>query len=441
MLTNVIHSPTFKVFGIALLALLMLIPLGEVQGLIGERSAMRATAVNAIAEGWGGAQKLGGAVLAVPHAIRVQTANGWTTQEVVEILLPDELTVDAVMQTEERHYGIYNTPVYTAAIKVSGRFRPEDLAGLPDADSYLWQRAELRIPIFDVHGIRRISSMNIDGGDHAFTPSENGVAGIGAVAVAFDMSSGVRDAHAFRFDMTLAGTESLHVAPMARRTSVHITAPWPHPTFNGMFLPATRRVDTSGFDATWQVLDLNRRFGQHWREGSERQGDVNAAAFGVALYQPAGTYQQNDRAGKYGLLFIALTFVVFFLFEVLKKLRVHPVQYLLVGLALATFYVVLLALSEQTGFTAAYAAAALSVVLIVSSYAAAILHAWRAGAVLGATMTLVYVLLYGLIVSEQHSLLMGAIALLVTVATLMHLTRKVDWYSATAAVAPAFAPK
>ena len=144
MLANTFHSPTFKVFGIGLLALLMLIPLGQVQGLIGERSAMRATAVNAIAEGWGGAQELGGVVLAVPRTIRVQTGNGWTTQEVVEIILPDELNVDAAMQPDERHYGIYKTPVYTAEIKVSGRFLPEDLATLPDAESYLWQRAELR---------------------------------------------------------------------------------------------------------------------------------------------------------------------------------------------------------------------------------------------------------------------------------------------------------
>jgi inner membrane protein len=441
MLSNTFHSPTFKVFGIALLALLMLIPLGQVQGLIGERSALRATATNAIAEGWGGAQELGGAVLAVPHTIRVRTATGWVTQEVVEIILPDELTVDAKMQPDERHYGIYKTPVYTAEVKVSGKFLPADLATLPDAESYLWQRAELRIPIFDVHGIRRISEMNLDGGDRAFTPSENGVAGIGAVAVPVDLSNSVGEVHSFRFDMTLAGTESLHIAPLARRTTVHIAAPWPHPTFNGMFLPASRRVDTSGFEATWQVLDLNRRFGQHWREGNERQADINAAAFGVALYQPAGIYQQNDRAGKYGILFIALTFVAFFLFEVLKKLRVHPVQYLLIGLALATFYVVLLALSEQIGFTWAYVAAGLSVVLIVSGYATAILHTWRAGVVLGAMMTFVYAMLYGLIVSEQHSLLMGAIALLATVATLMHLTRKVDWYSATAAVAPAFAHK
>jgi inner membrane protein len=160
---------------------------------------------------------------------------------------------------------------------------------------------------------------------------------------------------------------------------------------------------------------------------------LKSAGFGVNLYEPASVYQQNERAGKYGVLFIALTFVAFFLFEVLKKLRVHPVQYLLVGLALTTFYVVLLALSEQVGFAWAYLAAAASVVALVGGYASAVLRAWRAGAMFGSVIALVYALLYGLVVSEQYSLLMGAIALLGVVAALMYLTRKVDWYSATAA--------
>ena len=153
-------------------------------------------------------------------------------------------------------------------------------------------------------------------------------------------------------------------------------------------------------------------------------------AFGVNLYQPVDLYQQNERAGKYGVLFIALTFVAFFLFEVLKKLRVHPVQYLLVGLALTTFYVVLLALSEKVGFAWAYLAAAAAVVLMVGGYAAAVLHTRKAGAMLGMALALIYALLYGLVVSEQYSLLMGAIALLAVVAALMYLTRKVDWSKA-----------
>ncbi|HZX69369.1 MAG TPA: inner membrane CreD family protein, partial [Rhodanobacter sp.] len=144
---------------------------------------------------------------------------------------------------------------------------------------------------------------------------------------------------------------------------------------------------------------------------------------------PVDVYQRNVRAGKYGLLFIAMTFVAFFLFEVLKRLRVHPVQYLLVGAALATFYVVLLALSEQIGFGPAYALAAAAVALLVGGYAMAVLHARRAGLLLGGVLGLIYAMLYGLIAAEQYALLIGALVLLAMVGLMMYLTRRIDWYA------------
>lgn len=153
------------------------------------------------------------------------------------------------------------------------------------------------------------------------------------------------------------------------------------------------------------------------------------SAFGVSLVRPANAYQQNVRAGKYGVLFIALTFVAFFLFEVLRGLRVHPVQYLLVGLALCTFYVVLLALSEQIGFAASYALAAVATVAMVGGYAAAVLAQRRAGLVLGGLLGMIYGLLYGLVSSEDYALMMGSLALLLAVTAMMYLTRRVDWYA------------
>ena len=175
--------------------------------------------------------------------------------------------------------------------------------------------------------------------------------------------------------------------------------------------------------------DLNRRIAQRWHEREAGSIALDASAFGVALVQRASPYQQNVRAGKYGVLFIALTFVAFFLFEVLRGLRVHPVQYLLVGLALCTFYVVLLALSEQAGFAWAYVVAAAASVAMIGGYAVAVLRQRRAGWMLGGLLGLVYALLYGLVTSEDHALLMGALALLATVALLMYLTRRVDWYA------------
>jgi inner membrane protein len=241
----------------------------------------------------------------------------------------------------------------------------------------------------------------------------------------------------FSFSLTLAGTERFAVLPFARETNLHLASVWRDPGFDGAFLPVKRRVDVGGFEADWKVLDLNRSFAQRWREADMVQNAILASSFGITLTQPAGSYQQNVRAGKYGVLFIALTFVAFFLFEVLRGLRVHPVQYLLVGLALSTFYVVLLALSEQIGFAPAYALAAACVVAMIGGYAGVVLAARRAGFVLGALVAVIYGLLYGLVVSEDYALLMGSLALLAAVAALMYLTRRVDWY----ALAPAAATR
>jgi len=431
---------TVKALGIGFLALLMLIPLMQVRGLVHERRGLEIEARSNIAERWGGEQIVGGPVLVVPVRSQVHSDKGWTTQVSRHYLLPDLLHIDATLTTERRRYGIYETPVYIGDLAMRGQFRPEALAALTDAGGEpVWDKAVLRVPVSDVRGIRSLSPLRIDGKELALGPGGE-VAGMSATEVAWpiDAQRGAAPI-AFSLDMRVAGTASLRFVPLARQIEVAVAAPWPDPGFKGAFLPARHAIGASGFDAQWQVLDLNRSFGQHWQEGALAPHVLQASAFGLELYQPAGTYQRNERAGKYGILFVALTFVALFLFDALGRWRVHPVQYLLVGLALCTFYVVLLALSEQIGFAAAYALAAIAVVTIVGGYAAAAARRRAAGGVLGALLALVYALLYGLVISEQYSLLMGAIALLAAVGALMYLTRGVDWY-ALGPVAPPLPP-
>jgi inner membrane protein len=437
MAMSMFQSITFKVLGIGFLALLMMIPLGQVQSLIGERNGLREQAVASIASRWGAQQQLGGPVLAIPKRVRQQTSTGWTTHESTEIVLPDQLGFSGTLAPDIRSYGIYETPVYTAELKLAGSFLGSDLKALASADTtYLWDHAELRLPVSDVRGIRRVSVVRFAGAQYNLGPGQADVGNVGTIAVPLDLTD-FQQSLPFELEMTLAGTQSLELLPLARRTEAQLASTWSNPSFDGAFLPAERRSDAAGFDAHWQVLDLNRNFGQHWQQDADHDQNLRGAAFGVSLYQPAGLYQQNERAGKYGVLFIALTFVAFFLFEVLKKLRVHPVQYLLVGAALTTFYVVLLALSEEIGFAWAYAVAAAAVVAIIAGYASAVLRARRSGLILGALLALVYALLYGLIISEHYSLMMGALAALASVSTLMYLTRKVDWYTTTAMSAAA----
>ncbi len=254
---------------------------------------------------------------------------------------------------------------------LTARFDEMDLAALSRPDeSYALDRLQLRLPIADVRGLREVASVTVNGEAQHLSPGE-AVGGYRTVAFALDRKK-LTAPLTVSVEFTIAGTERILFLPLARTTTLKLDAPWGDPSFVGGFLPAKREIDTGRFAAQWQVLELNRGFGQSWKERTFSASTLAESAFGAALFQPAGVYQRNERAGKYGLLFVGLTFVAFFLFEVLQRLRVHPVQYLLIGLSLCTFYIVLLALSEQIGFAPAYACAAGAVVVMVGGYAAAV---------------------------------------------------------------------
>jgi inner membrane protein len=428
------QTVTAKVLGIGVLALLMTIPLMQVSGLVNERQQLRETAVAQIAQGWGGQQVLGGPVLTVPTLNQLEVVDNRPPQTRAgsESMLADELKMDVALAVQTRSYGIYTAPVFVSTVKMRGQFRTQDLAQFRRASNAQWQgsKAELRLPIGDLRGLQEVSELRINGRPARFDSSADRLGPWSNVVVPIDLDALAEQPIDVEITLKLAGTESLQLLPLARSTDVTMRAPWRDPSFVGAALPLEHQLDAKGFSAHWHMLDLNRSYGQHWTDaGNGLDVALQASTFGVQLYQPVDVYQRNVRAGKYGLLFIAMTFVAFFLFEVLKRLRVHPVQYLLVGAALATFYVVLLALSEQIGFGPAYALAAIAVVLIVGGYAMAVLHARRAGLLLGGVLGLIYAMLYGLIAAEQYALLIGALVLLVMVALMMYLTRRIDWYA------------
>jgi inner membrane protein len=428
------QSITAKVLGIAMLALIMLIPLSQADGLVRERQSMRDTASARVADGWGGAQTIGGFVLAVPTRYETRSSDGKVVNvlDATEIVLADEQTSVVDLAVDQRRFGMYEVPVYTGDVTIRGRILPDDLrrfAGETDATWYTG-KSELRLLIADTRGLQGITAATVDGRTVRLSSSAERMGPYTVLSTPVEIDPERTTPLDFALTLRIAGTESFSVLPLARTNAVRIRAPWADPSFTGALLPGKRSVGPRGFDASWQVLDLNRAYGQHWNAADASvMNRLEPSAFGVKLYQPGGVYQQNDRAGKYGLLFLALTFVAFFLFEVLKGLRLHPVQYLLVGAAMTSFYVLLLALSEQIGFGPAYAVAASAVVLIVGGYAMAALRARAAGLALGGVLTLVYAILYGLIGAEQYALLIGSVVLVAVIALLMYLTRRIDWYA------------
>jgi len=347
-------------------------------------------------------------------------------------VLPSNLqvSVELIEQPDKRHVGIYQVPVYLARVKIVGEFAPRaatNAAGRYVADAtYFHAQTRLRMPLSDARSLRELVRAEVGGQTPAFAPAEPGV--YSGIEADLDLTAAGAQPLKFAFEVVLAGSRGFSVLPLGAVTNVTITSAWPDPKFTGAFLPATRTVASDGFNAKWQVLELNRTYSQSWVDADFPEQRLLQSAFGVELFQSVDVYQRSERAVKYALLFIALTFLSFFAWERLTKIAVHPLQYLLIGLALSTFYLLLIALTEHLPFVVAYWTAAGALILLLGTYTGAALQGARRGAAVAAAMALTYAVLFMLVLSEQYSLLMGAIVLFIALAIVMLATRRVQWY-------------
>jgi inner membrane protein len=429
-------SATLKMLMIGGIVLLLLIPLSMLRGVVTERSALRERAYERVAEGWGGDITLGGPMLIVPTE-RLVTENDQTRGVRCDLhLLPATLNVDAnlKLEPEPRYVGIYAVPVYLAQVRLAGRFDFATLQPLLARSdvTYLWEQSRLRFTLSQVQSLREVQTASIANQDLRLRPATPGV--YRGVEAPVDLRELMKAGSIpFDFQVLVAGSRELSVLPLGSTTTAALKSGWPHPSFQGAFLPASRSISADGFEARWQVLELNRSYRQAWLEGEVNEATLAESAFGVGLFQAVDIYQRGERAIKYALLFIALTFLTFLAWEHIARVRLHPLQYLLVGLALSMFYLLLIALSEHVAFALAYLIAAVALVMLIGVYVAGALKGRARGAAASAVMTVVYGLLYVLVLSEDYALLLGAIILFSALAAVMLATRKLDWYAVTPA--------
>lgn len=433
-------STTFKLFVLGILSLLLLIPLGLIYDLVQERAGMARQAEDRIAAGWGREQQLLLPMLRFEYYRDRVDKDGVVTRERRERLLSAaSAQVRATLAVEARKLGIYALPIYTSQLRIEGRFQPAlALQALAEAESWTLQRLSLVFAPGDLTGLREIRSFDLAGFDLALKPTaERWSVQAGDYTqrerpvLAGVLAHSLAEAATLPFvvELELAGSRALDVIPNAAEFSVAIDGNWPHPGFAGGALPRQREVSDAGFSADWRLLDLSTGIPAVIDDAAALAG-WGAQAVGVALVEPGGLYQQNERSAKYGILVLALTMAALFLTEVLVGVRLHPFHYALVGLALAVFYLLLLALSEHFGFVAAYLAAGAAVVVMVGGYSAAVLHGWGRGALGAGVLATLYGFLLVLIRAEELSLLLGAIGLAGLLASAMYLTRRLDWYSA-----------
>ncbi|MCB9192537.1 MAG: cell envelope integrity protein CreD [Flavobacteriales bacterium] len=393
--------------------------------IIRERQHTSARAIDEVSDKWGNSQTVVGPVLSVPYVTFKEDKDGKRTYyRHWSHFLPDDLAVKADVDTDTRHRSIYEVVVYNSKMNISGKFKKPDPAVLNiPVDQFLPGEAIISMGIPDMRGIGE--KVNISFGDTIaeFNPGVP-TSEVFKEGISVRMPVSGADEFAFNIDLNLRGSGSLNFIPLGRATRVDLHSDWADPSFNGAFLP-DHTITEDGFDATWKVLDLNRNFPQAWT--GERSG-LYESTFGFELFTPNDHYQQSMRSAKYAILFISLTFMLFFFMETINKKRIHPIQYILVGLALSIFFILLLSLSEFIGFNLAYLAAAVATTLLIVVYSSSMLSSKKLTAFLTGLLTAMYGFIYMILQLEDTALLVGSIGLFLILATIMIWSRRVDWY-------------
>lgn len=411
----------------ALLILVMMIPTFFISNIVSERKSRQEEVVQEVSSKWAAAQNVSGYFLYIPYELPVKDVNGKISAVEKElIILPETVTVQSVMQPEVRPRSIYKVLLYKSKNHLAGEFRlqwPKEL----DAALVRWQDARICIAIDDIKGIEEKLSARLNGQSIELSPGLPTTAfGKSGLSAPLNWTAAPLDATlSFNSDLALKGSEQLHFLPLAGNSQFEIKSDWPSPSFDGNYLPGTREVSDNGFLAKWSFNKANLPFATHLQSIGF---DPEKFAFGVTMVQPADQYAKTERSVKYAILFIGLTFSLFFIIELLQKKPFHPVQYVMVGIALSIFYTLLLSIGEFIPFDYAYLVAATAVVLLISLYAKAHFRSARTAFIFGTVLTCLYVFTFVLVRLEDTALLIGSIGLFCILALAMYFSRQVNWY-------------
>ena len=433
-MSRIKNSLYFKIGGIVLIALLLLIPTGMIKSIIYEREQTQREAIDEVSEKWGGAQTLQGPVLTIPYTRYVKEIDKATGKEtLVQIterlhVLPSKLDIQASVKPDRRHRGVYEIVVYNSALHVSGAFTKLDFKDLEaKGHSFKFNEATLNAGIDDLRGIEKQIELNWEGKKLPFNPGVSNQ-DIFYSGINSKVSISPTDDHLYRFsfDIELKGSQQLCFTPVGKETDVVLNSDWQTPKFDGAFLPDQHKTDKAGFKAHWNILNLNRNYPQSWTGSSYKLRD---SSFGVDLKLPVDNYQKSHRSIHYAILFIGLTFLVFFFIEIFQSSGIHPIQYILVGIALVVFYTLLLSISEHIRFNYAFILSALATVALISLYVRAILRSLKMSLFIAGLLSMLYIFIFVIIQLEDLALLIGSIGVFIILGLVMYFSRKIDWYN------------
>ncbi len=429
------NSISAKLITITALMLLLLIPSSMIRSLISEREHMNSAAISEVSSKWAESQQINGPILTIPVVYEYVTDEEKpkkTTTTKNWYVLPENLKINGEITPEKLRRGIYEVVVYKSNLSVNGNFKFNQNIDSTNLKEIKYDDAYLTIGISDMRGIKNQIKVKWDKQSLGVIPGSkiSNYADAGVTIPLPDLQAQLGKSIDFSFKMDLQGSQNMTFIPIGNTTEIQITSPWESPKFNGNFLPDTREVNGDGFAASWKILQLNRNFPQTWI-GVNQSERLKATAFGVDLILPLDDYQKSMRSAKYALMTIALTFLVFFLVEVLNKRKIHPFQYGLIGLALCLFYTLLVSITEHSNFNLAYGLSTIGIVTMITLYSITIFKSKTLSAILIVILTGIYGFLFVTLQMADYALLMGSIGLTLILAATMYFTRNINWYQVT----------
>ncbi len=410
------------------LTLALLIPTHFINNLISEREHRQTEAFQEINAKWADAQTLCGPVINIPYleSLRDSTGQTQTFRRYIHIL-PENLKISGKLNPEKRYRGIYEVVVYNAKLNFTGDFTDFNLQNMAvRKENILYDEAFVSLGISDLKGIKEKVQVNLNGDNLYFNAGveTNDLMSSGIHApIKLDLRDSLKSKCTFSFDLNLNGSRNLYFTPIGKETSVEIAGNWSDPNFSGAYLPDKRSISAQGFNAQWKQLHLNRDYPQIWKNAEH---DTKSSTFGINLIVPVDYYVKSDRAIKYAVLVIGLTFFLFYLLELLNRRSVHPLQYLLIGFALCIFYILLISISEHLNFNISYCIASVMTIGLIAWYSMDVLKDKRLGALIAVNLGLLYGFIFCLIQIQDYALLMGSLGLFVILAVVMYFSKRIN---------------
>lgn len=462
MFKNFRNSVSFRLIIITILVLLLLIPIGFIKSLVYERQNLQENAINEISDKWSKSQLVKALVLTIPYeyytyAYTSKKNKNGNIEQVRELVksvsyahfLPNTLNIKSDINTTTRYRAIYEASVYSSVIDISGDFLFSDFDSLGiDRSKFFFDQAFLSFGVSDARGIKERVYVEFDNHKYYFNSSTkySKISNIYKDALSTDIKIVKKDRYTFSMKLYLNGSKSIYFMPYGRVTNANLSSLWKSPSFNGSFLPDSREIGENGFNAHYKIIDINRNYPQSFTDSSVSQLESKPSSsydyssrsyrtqhahssFGVDFKVPVDYYTKSNRSVKYALLFVVLTFLIFFLVEIFNKRLIHPFQYILSGLSLVMFFVLLLSFSEYIGFNKAYMVASLATIAVLSMYVSSILKNTKLSLYFSGILAFMYGFIFVLLQLESYTLLIGSIMLFVVLSLIMYISRKIDWYS------------